>query len=59
VKALVAKTWKFLRADDGPTATEYAVMLALIAMVAVAAFGQFGERVSGIYSVVDSTMPDV
>ncbi len=59
MKALLAKAGTFLRAEDGPTATEYAIMLALIAMFAVAAFGQFGDRVSGIYSVVDTTMPNV
>ena len=59
MKALLGKTREFLRSESGPTATEYAIMLALIAMFAVAAFGQFGLRVSGIYSVVDGTMPDI
>lgn len=35
--------FKFLRAEDGPTAVEYAVMLALIigaALVGITSFGQ-------------------
>jgi Flp pilus assembly pilin Flp len=59
MRALLGKTRVFLRSESGPTATEYAIMLALIAMFAVAAFGQFGRRVSGLYSMVDGTMPDI
>ncbi len=59
MKALSERVWALLRSENGPTATEYAVMLALIAMFAVAAFGSFGDRISGIYSVVDGTMPNV
>ncbi|MCP4248721.1 MAG: Flp family type IVb pilin [bacterium] len=48
---------RFLRSEDGPTATEYAIMLALIAMAVVVAMRQFGEHVSGIYVYIDGTMP--
>jgi pilus assembly protein Flp/PilA len=34
---------KFLREEDGPTAVEYAVMLALIVVVCLAAIGLLGE----------------
>ena len=57
MKALLDRTKALWRSQDGPTATEYATMLALIAMFAVAAFSQFGDRVSGIYSVIKGTMP--
>ena len=34
----LASVERFLRAEDGPTAVEYAVMLALIVVVCVSAF---------------------
>lgn len=42
MKRLRNKIWNFLAADDGPTAVEYAVMLALIVMVCVVAIGSLG-----------------
>ncbi len=49
-----AKT--FLKSEDGPTATEYAVMLALIIVVAIAAISSLGTKVSGMFSAVDGTL---
>lgn len=40
----------FLRREDGPTAVEYAVMLALIVVVVVAAVGTIGGTTSGMYN---------
>ena len=47
----------FLRSEDGPTATEYAVMLALIIIVALVAITGLGTTVSGIFSNVDGALP--
>jgi pilus assembly protein Flp/PilA len=47
-----AKT--FLKSEDGPTATEYAVMLALIVLVAIGAISGLGTTVDGIFVDVDS-----
>jgi pilus assembly protein Flp/PilA len=47
----------FLRSEDGPTATEYAVMLALIIIVALGAITGLGTTVSGIFTSVDSQLP--
>jgi len=47
----------FLRSEDGPTATEYAVMLALIIIVALGAITGLGTTVSGIFTSVDSALP--
>jgi pilus assembly protein Flp/PilA len=46
----------FLRSEDGPTATEYAVMLALIIIVALAAISGLGTTVEAIFSGVDSEL---
>ena len=39
--------WGFLRDESGPTAVEYAVMLALIIGVCLGAIGLFGATASG------------
>lgn len=48
----------FFADDSGPTATEYAVMLALIVLVAAAAIQGIGTRMWGIYEGVNNVMPD-
>ncbi len=50
---------QFLKSEDGPTATEYAVMLALIIIVALGAITGLGNTVSGIFTGVDNAMPAV
>lgn len=47
----------FLRSEDGPTATEYAVMLALIIIVALGAITGLGTTVDTIFTNVDSSLP--
>jgi pilus assembly protein Flp/PilA len=41
---------RFLSAEDGPTAVEYAVMLAFIISVCVTAIGSVGTKTNNIYS---------
>ncbi len=57
MKTLLEKTRMFLRSEDGPTATEYAVMLALIILVCVAAITLIGGKVKTIFTNVDSGLP--
>ena len=47
---------RFLREEDGPTATEYAVMLALIIVVAIAAVSGLGSRVNGIFTSLNDQL---
>jgi pilus assembly protein Flp/PilA len=47
---------RFLQSEDGPTATEYAVMLALIIIVALAAITLLGEKVRDIFTGVDGKL---
>jgi pilus assembly protein Flp/PilA len=58
MKVLLKKAVSFLRSEDGPTATEYAVMLALIIIVALAAITLLGTKVSDIFSNVEAALPD-
>ncbi|MBS0208648.1 MAG: Flp family type IVb pilin [Planctomycetes bacterium] len=52
MKALWQKGWQFLRRDDGPTAVEYAVMLALIVVVCMTAVRSIGTRSKSTFQKV-------
>jgi pilus assembly protein Flp/PilA len=41
---------RFVKAEDGPTAVEYAVMLALIIVVCITAVTALGSNSSNVYS---------
>ena len=51
------KFWEFLRSEDGPTATEYAVMLALIIVVCISAITLLGTKVQDIFTDVEGALP--
>ena len=44
------RTVAFLKGEDGPTAVEYAVMLALIIVVLVAAISNIGGTTSAMFN---------
>jgi pilus assembly protein Flp/PilA len=48
----IAKAMRFLHEEDGPTAVEYAVMLALIIVVCVGAIQAIGTGASNTFSNV-------
>ena len=55
---VLAKTIRaFLRSEDGPTATEYAVMLALIIVVCIAAVTLIGNKVKTVFTNIESGLP--
>jgi pilus assembly protein Flp/PilA len=43
---------EFVRQEDGPTAVEYAVMLALIIVVCIAAIATLGTNANKVFSNV-------
>jgi pilus assembly protein Flp/PilA len=43
---------RFLKAEEGPTAVEYAVMLALIIVVCIGAITTLGSNANKVYSNV-------
>ena len=51
------RTMDFLKSEDGPTATEYAVMLALIIVACIGAITALGGTVSGIFTTVEGELP--
>jgi pilus assembly protein Flp/PilA len=46
----------FLVSEDGPTAVEYAVMLALILVACITIVTSLGTTVSGTFSKVNASM---
>lgn len=56
MKSFLNVAKNFLKSEDGPTATEYAVMLALIIIVALGAITGLGTTVDGIFTNVDTTL---
>lgn len=57
MKALINRVKSFLVEDDGATATEYAVMLALIIVIALGAISALGTKVSGTFVDVEAALP--
>ena len=46
----------FLKAEDGPTAVEYAVMLALIIVVCLTAISALGSNTSNTFNYVGNVL---
>lgn len=46
----------FLRSEEGPTATEYAVLIAVICIAALSSMAAFGDRVTAIYTMISDTV---
>ncbi len=53
--ALVNRVRRFLVSDDGPTAVEYAVMLALILVACITVVTSLGTNVSKTFSTVNGS----
>jgi pilus assembly protein Flp/PilA len=51
------KVWKFLRDEEGATAVEYGIMVALIAAVVIVGATALGLAVNGTFSNVAGVMP--
>jgi len=49
MKSIVTKVQRFLKSEDGPTAVEYAIMLALIVIVCLTAIQAIGTNASAAF----------
>ncbi len=56
MKSLAQKVQRFLVSEDGPTAVEYAVMLALIVIVCLTAIQSVGTQTSTTFDNVASSL---
>ena len=61
MRALLQHSARFSRSDDGPTTTEYAVMLGLIVLACVGAVATLGDAAAWVFSsasaIIDSVPP--
>ena len=48
---------KFVKAEDGPTTVEYAVMLALIIVVCIGAITVLGNNANNTFNTVKNALP--
>ena len=56
MKRLIQKVSRFLKKEDGPTAVEYAVMLALIIVVCLVAITTLGSQANNTFSNVGNKL---
>jgi pilus assembly protein Flp/PilA len=56
MRSFFTKVANFLKAEDGPTAVEYAVMLALIIVVCIAAITALGSNANATFTTVGTTI---
>jgi pilus assembly protein Flp/PilA len=56
MRSLTKNLVSFLKREDGPTAVEYAVMLALIVVVCIAAITTLGSNANSTISFVGSSI---
>jgi pilus assembly protein Flp/PilA len=54
MRRLVSWGWELIRSEDGPTAVEYAVMLALIIVVCFIAIGALGQTTNNSFNSTTS-----
>ncbi len=56
MKSLALKVQRFLVSEDGPTAVEYAVMLALIIIVCLTAIRAIGQNAAATFNGVSTSL---
>jgi len=59
MKALISRMKAFLVNDDGPTATEYAVRLALIIVVCMVAISALSTSLQGVFTGIAGELDGV
>ena len=57
MRKFLEKATDFLQSEEGPTTTEYAVLIAVICIAAITALSGFGGKVGNIYTSIQGTMP--
>jgi pilus assembly protein Flp/PilA len=56
MKKMMQRVADFLKREDGPTAVEYAVMLALIIVVCITAITALGTNANKTFTTVGTTI---
>ena len=56
MQSMIRSISRFLSSETGPTAVEYAVMLALILVACITIITTLGQSISGTFSGVNSSL---
>ena len=56
MQSMIRSISRFLSSEAGPTAVEYAVMLALILVACITIISTLGQGISGTFSNVNSSL---
>ena len=56
MNAFCQRLREFGRSEDGPTATEYAVLIAVICVAVLGALSSFGQHMDSIYTSIAGTV---
>ncbi len=54
MKNIISKVQRFLKSEDGPTAVEYAIMLALIVIVCLTAIQAIGQNANTAFNTIST-----
>ena len=57
MKVFCRKIVELMRSEGGPTATEYAVLIAVICVAVIGAMSNFGVHMDNLYLSIAGTMP--
>ena len=57
LRLITAFQSRFVREEEGATAVEYGLMVALIAVVIIVAVALIGTRLNGVFTNVANTLP--
>ncbi|MFH1107806.1 MAG: Flp family type IVb pilin [Planctomycetota bacterium] len=57
MNAFCQRLRRFVGSEDGPTATEYAVLIAVICVAVIGALSSFGAHMDNLYTSIASTVP--
>ena len=53
---LITRIRHLIKSEDGPTAVEYAIMVALIAVAIIATVGALGDQINTTFGEITSAM---
>jgi pilus assembly protein Flp/PilA len=56
MRRFILRVRRFVRSEDGPTAVEYSVMLALIIVICLAAIKSVGTKTSTVFTNAAASM---
>lgn len=56
MKNIVSKVQRFMKSEDGPTAVEYAIMLALIVIVCLTAIQSVGTNANSKFEAIATSL---